>query len=191
MQVGILQKILKLNKDVKVYTSAWSAAPEFKSQNFSCSQTKTIIECTPNDGPPQIDCIRVVGNPTTCVGQKQGQPCNTTCFGTPGLTGGECNNVYEDGFPVSNTLDKKLYTPENVPSKNANGNCYYAGFIREDAYAAWAKQYAMFFEAYENASVPMWGVTVQVHTPPATYVSLIQLLSHVKACILACGPAAL
>ena len=53
------------------------------------------------------------------------------------------------------------YNPKNIPMKNADGNCYHSGFVREDAYQPWAATYARFVGEYEKAGVRTWGVTAQ------------------------------
>jgi hypothetical protein len=134
-KLDVLERIIALRPELKVFVSSWSASPTFKHQNFTCDLHHHVIECQPDENAPtQVECVRTVTDPNTCGGQPHGVPCNTT----PPAN-------YSQGFPLSNSFNEK-YNPLNIPSKNADGNCYNAGFLREDAYASWAGLYAKFIE---------------------------------------------
>jgi hypothetical protein len=134
-KLDVLERIIGLRPELKVFVSSWSASPAFKHQNFTCVVHDHVIECQPDENATaQVECVRTVTDPNTCGGQPQGVPCSTT----PPAN-------YSQGFPLSNSLDPK-YNPLNIPSKNADGNCFNTGFLREDAYASWAGLYAKFIE---------------------------------------------
>jgi len=147
-KLDVLQKIVALQPNLRVYVSSWSSSPEWKHQNFTCTLHRTVINCVPGDAL-NMECVRSVTDPQVCIDQPQGIPCNTT---PP--------HNYLEGFPLTYTLSPE-YNPSNIPHQNSDGNCYHQGFIRKDAYSAWAGLYAKFVEAYTNRSVPIWGVTAQ------------------------------
>ena len=152
-KLDILERIVQLYQpELKVIVASWSAPPSFKTQNFTCvKNNKVIIECThdPEATAPAVECVRTVSDPAACLGQPLGVPCETT---PP--------HNYTDGYPINPGLERN-YNPDNVPHKNADGNCYHTGFIREDAYEAWANLFAKFIEAYAQRSVTVWGVSSQ------------------------------
>jgi O-glycosyl hydrolase len=149
-KLDVLEQIVAIQPDLKLYVSSWSAPPSFKTQHFTCEQYSGAIECSPYpDAPAQVECLRTVADPTTCIGQ----PLNTPCDATP-------PNNYSSGFPLVPGLNPN-YNPDNIPSKNADDNCYNAGFIRDEAYQSWAGMYAKFIQAYAERGVKMWGITSQ------------------------------
>lgn len=150
-KLDVLEYIIKeIQPDLKLYVSSWSAPPSFKMQNFECEQYSGVIECSPDPSlPPKVECIRTVTDPISCNGQPLTVPCNTTP-----------SHDYEEGFPVVPGLDQR-YNPDNIPAKNADGNCYHTGFVREDAYESWAQMYARFIQAYGERGVSFWGITSQ------------------------------
>ena len=151
-KLDVLQSIVQIQPSLKVLVSAWSAPPSYKHQNFSCTMDRHVIRCTPSKeggGPPQVACKRIVADPTRCLHNGQGEPCPASP-----------NHTYSKGFPLEDTMSS-AYNPKNIPMKNADGNCYHSGFVREDAYQPWAATYAKFVEEYEKAGVRTWGVTAQ------------------------------
>jgi Glycosyl hydrolase family 30 TIM-barrel domain len=147
-KLEVLERIIALQPGLKVLVSSWSASPTFKHQNFTCDLHHHVIECQPDENAQaQVECVRTVTDPNTCGGQPQGVPCSTT----PPAN-------YSQGFPLSNSFDEK-YNPLNIPSKNADGNCYNAGFLREDAYASWAGLYAKFIEGKFPTATKSVGCT--------------------------------
>ena len=150
-KLDVLESIMKIQPNLKTVVSAWSAPPTFKMQNFTCAMENGAVICEPDPSvPAQNDCTRTVGNPDTCEGQAMGVPCNTT---PP--------HDFAEGFPVYPSPMNKNYNPQDVPMKNANGNCFNTGFVRKDAMKSWADMYVKFMQAYEDRSVPIWGLTSQ------------------------------
>ena len=158
-KLDVLRQIVALQPNLRLLLSAWSAPPAYKHQNFSCTLSRHTISCSPAEGSgPSVHCERNVTEPEQCAGNAQGVPCPM-----------EPHATYERGFPLSTTISKS-YTAANVPVKNADGNCYRSGFVRREAYGAWAGQYARFAAAYAERGVPVWGVTSQ--NEPYTHTGL-------------------
>jgi len=134
-----LQAAMEANPLLKVFVSTWSAHPAFKEQNFECTVVDGMNYCTPSE-QPAMECNTTVANPDTCDStNKQGVPCPTV--------------------PPTHVVPKAVGVDNDTPIKNADGNCANTGFVKDQA--SWALQFKKFIDAYQNASVPIWGVTAQ------------------------------
>merc|ERR1712166_1524083 len=134
-----LQAAMEANPLLKVFVSTWSAHPAFKEQNFECTVVDGMNYCTPSE-QSAMECNTTVANPDTCDStNKQGVPCPT--------------------LPPTHVVPKAVGVDNDTPIKNADGNCANTGFVKDQA--SWALQFKKFIDAYQNASVPIWGVTAQ------------------------------
>eukprot|EP00308_Calcidiscus_leptoporus_P011689 CAMPEP_0119354038 /NCGR_PEP_ID=MMETSP1334-20130426/3129_1 /TAXON_ID=127549 /ORGANISM="Calcidiscus leptoporus, Strain RCC1130" /LENGTH=752 /DNA_ID=CAMNT_0007367495 /DNA_START=14 /DNA_END=2272 /DNA_ORIENTATION=+ len=175
-KVGVLKEALARNPELKVIVSAWSAPPEYKHQQYSCAfESKAVLACEPDLSlPPVMNCTTHVADPADCVGREQQEPCPTdpptqweqcdprVCYG--------CDVEEPDACFYPNINSLKF--DEQTPPRNAAGNCYNGGFIRDEAYDAWASHYARFIADYATLGVPVWGVTAQ--NEPGTQTGLWQ-----------------
>ena len=135
-----LQDVVSKRPDLKVYISSWSAPPSFKDQRYQCKKVDGLYECEQDPSEHDMNCTRTVSDPTTCNSQnKQGAPCQTS--------------PPRDNEPA---MSKE-------PSVNADGNCFNAGFLKEDAMKAWAQFYEKYITEINNVIEPLkvWGVTSQ------------------------------
>ena len=99
-----------------------------------------LFECEQNSNDKDMNCTRTVSVPSTCNSQnKQGEPCQTS--------------PPRDNEP---SMSKD-------PKQNADGNCYNAGYLREDTMKAWARFYEKYVREVNDAIEPLkvWGVTSQ------------------------------
>ena len=135
-----LQDVVSKRPDLKVYISSWSAPPSFKDQRYQCKKVDGLYECEQDPSEHDMNCTRTVSDPATCNSQnKQGAPCQT-----------------------SPPRDKETALSKE-PSVNADGNCFNAGFLKEDAMKAWAQFYERYINEVNNVIEPLkvWGVTSQ------------------------------
>lgn len=143
-KLDVLGDIVKVQPSaLKVYVSAWSAPPAFKSQSYDCSKVDGLFECeqrASHEG--DMNCTRTVSNPDTCDSRdvKQSEPC-----------------------PTQPPRDVDPATSKD-PATNADGNCYNAGFLKDGAaMKSWANFYEKFVKDVNEriAPVTVWGVTTQ------------------------------
>ena len=149
-KLDVLKRIIVLQPKLRVIVSAWSAPIEYKHQSYDCAVHRHVVSCVPNASlPAAFECMRTVADPALCINNTQGEPCPT-----------DPPHAYPHGFPLEDPMSSR-YTATNIPVKNADGNCYNAGFVREDRYAAWAQHYARFIATYAASGVPTWAATTQ------------------------------
>jgi O-glycosyl hydrolase len=136
-----LQDIVSKRPDLKVYISSWSAPPTYKDQDYQCKKVDGLYECQQTHKTTiNNNCTRTVADPDTCNSQnKQGEPCQTI--------------PPRDNEPA---MSKE-------PSVNADGNCYNAGFLKENAMKAWATFYERYITEIQDKieNLKVWGVTSQ------------------------------
>lgn len=193
--------------DLRVFTSTWSAAPWYKSQNFTCREENGISVCAP-DAQQAMACTKHNGDPDSCSGNQQCQPCPSVPGESEQSQGslrdallrrragpgpvsrdssgaGSLVRVWLSSMGVYSTdgsLCKKTVASATETVEAAAGNCYHAGFLHptnSTIRQSWANYFSRFISEYKKIGINLWGLTVQ--NEPLTQTGLWQSMFYTPA----------
>lgn len=167
--------------DLRVFTSTWSAAPWYKTQNFTCRGQDGVSLCEPGASQAAMTCSKSNANPSTCTGNEQCEPCPAA----PNAKTSDVRSLLSRRAArgdVGSSLDKSLCTKTDTsptaPVEAAAGNCYHTGFLHTDSTIrqSWANYFSKFISAYKALGINLWGLTVQ--NEPLTQTGLWQSMFY-------------
>lgn len=161
---------------LRVFTSTWSAAPWYKTQNFTCQAENGVSICEPGESEA-MTCSKTIADSSTCHDNQQCERC-------PELPTTKTSDVRsllsrrDAHSNVASSLDKSLCTKTKAgptaPTEAADGNCFHTGFLKDDPTIrqSWANYFSKFISAYKTLGINLWGLTVQ--NEPLTQTGLWQ-----------------
>lgn len=169
--------------DLRVFTSPWSPAPWYKTQNFTCKAEDGVSSCTPG-GEEAMTCTKAHIDPGSCSGNDQCESCPMASYKQDASTRSlrellRLRGAHGKGpSSLEGSLCKKTKASETATVDAALGNCYHTGFLDPTPAArqSWANYFSKFISAYKELGINLWGLTVQ--NEPLTQTGLWQSMFY-------------